>query len=149
MAAVVPFLPLISAGVAGFGAIMQGLSMRAAGKYNAAMMRQNAKLAMEEATMLATQQERENYMRLGSIRAAQGKSGGSGSEGSVLDVIGDAAAQGELQKQYIIRQGEMKAAGFQSTATLDEAMGRNAATAGVLTAGSELLSGTSTYLKQT
>lgn len=145
MAAAVPYLVLASAGVTAYAAIRQGQAAKAASKFNAAVADQNAQIARQEAQDLAMQQSRENYLRLGAIRAAQGKSGGAAGEGSVLDIIGDAASQGELQRQYILRSGELKARGFQSTAMLDRAQGKNAQTAGYLAAGSALLAGGSEY----
>jgi len=130
---------MIAAGVSAVGAVMQGYSAYKMGKYNAKLAEGNADIARQEAKMLSQQQDRENYLRLGSIRAAQGKSGGAGDEGSVLDVIGDVAAEGERQKQYIIRAGEIKAGGYAATASLERASGRNAMTAGYLSAGAALL----------
>lgn len=151
MAVAVPYLVVASAAVSAYGAIRQGQAAKAASKFNAAVADQNAVLARQEARELAVQQSRENYLRLGAIRAAQGKSGGAAGEGSVLDVIGDAASQGELQRQYILRSGEMKAAGFTNTGMLDRMSGKNAQTAGYLQAGSALLSGGAEYgqLKRT
>ena len=151
MAVAVPYLVVASAAVSAYGAIRQGQAAKAASKFNAAVADQNAVIARQEARDLAMQQSRENYLRLGAIRAAQGKSGGAAGEGSVLDVIGDAASQGELQRQYILRSGELKAAGFTNTGMLDRMSGKNAQTAGYMQAGSALLSGGSEYaqLKRT
>lgn len=145
MAAAVPYLVVASAAVSAYGAVRQGQATKAASKFNAAVADQNAAIARQEARDLAMQQSRENYLRLGAIRAAQGKSGGAAGEGSVLDVIGDAASQGELQRQYILRSGEMKAAGYTNTGMLDRMSGKNAQTAGYLQAGSELLAGGAEY----
>lgn len=143
MAQAIPYLMYAAAAVSAYAAVQQGQAAKATGKYNAAIAEQNATLAREESLKMAQQQERENYMRLGAIRAAHGKSGGEAGAGSVLDVIGDAASQGEMQRQHILYAGELKARGYNSTATLDRFQGKNAETAGYLTAGSELLSGTS------
>jgi hypothetical protein len=145
MAAAIPFIPYIVAGVSAVGAIMQGYSARAMGKYNSKLAEGNAEIARQEAKMLAQQQDRDNYLRLGAIRAAQGKSGGAGDEGSVLDVIGDVAAEGERQKQYILRAGEIKAGGYEGTAALERASGSNAMTAGFLQAGASLLGAAGSY----
>jgi len=145
MAAAIPFIPYIVAGIIAVGAIQQGQAARASGKYNAALANQNAQIAKQEADVLARQQDRENYLRLGAIRAAQGKAGGVAGEGSVLDVIGDVAAQGELERQNIIYRGQLKARGYQATAGIELAEGRNAATAGYMQAGAALLGGADQY----
>ena len=134
-------IPYIAAGVAAYGAIQQGQAAKAAAKFNSTIADQNATLARQEAIVAADQERRENYIRLGAIRAAQGKSGGTAESGSVLDVIGDTVAQGELAKQRIIYAGEIKAQGYQNTSTLDTMQGRQAERAGYLRAGTELLGG--------
>ena len=131
----------VGAAVSAVGAIQQGKAAKAAADYNATVSEQNAQIARNDAAMQATQIERENALRLGAIRAAQGKSGGVANEGSVLDVLGDVAAQGELDRQYAIYQGEQRARGFTNTAQLDRVSGKQAQRAGYLRAGSELLSG--------
>lgn len=140
MVAAAPYLLAASAAVAAVGAVQQGRAAKAAGKYNAAMNMQNATLARQEAASLAERQTRENYLRRGAIRAAQGHAGGSGSEGSVLDVLGDVVSQGELQRQYILRSGEIRANAYENSATLDNMGGKAAQTAGYLRAGGALLS---------
>ena len=155
MAAAVPFLMAAGAVVSAVGAIQQGKAAKAAADYNATVSEQNAQIARNDAAMQAVQIERENALRLGAIRAAQGKSGGVANEGSVLDVLGDVAAQGELERQQAIYQGELRARGFTNTAQLDRYSGRQAQSAGYMRAGAELLSGGSrayssyTRLRQT
>jgi hypothetical protein len=141
IAPAIPYIMAASAAVSAIGAIQQGKAAKAAADYNATISIQNAQIARADAAAMAGQQDRENYLRLGAIRAAQGKSGGEVGEGSVLDVLGDTAAQGELEKQNIIYQGEQRARGFTNTATLDTFSGKQAQTAGYMKAGSELLSG--------
>ena len=137
------FLPIMQAAgtaLSVFGALQQGNAAKKAGEYNAEVNRQNAELALIEARDNARIVDRQNYLLQGSIRAAQGASGGTQS-GSVLDVIADAAAQGELEKQMILYRGQLKARGYQNTAALDEYGAETAKTGSFLKAGSELLSG--------
>lgn len=143
MAAAVPFIMVAAAAVSAYSAVQQGKAAKAADIYNATINKQNADLSREEAQAQARQADREMYLRLGAIRAVQGKSGGVANEGSVLDVIGDVAAQSELQKQNIIYEGELKARGFNNTATLDTFSGKTAQTNSYYKAGSELLGGAS------
>jgi len=140
VAVAIPYLMFASAGLAAVSAIRQGQAAQAAAAFNATVQRQNAEMARGEAQMQAAQTERENFLRLGAIRAAQGASGGT-SEGSVLDVIADTARQGELERQFQLYKGEAAARGYTNTAALDEFEGRAAGRAGVLRAGTELLSG--------
>jgi hypothetical protein len=141
MAAAIPYIMAAGAAVAAVSAVQQGNAAKKAANFNAAIAEQNAAISRRDAAAQATQIDRENYMRLGAIRAAQGKSGGVAGEGSVLDVLGDVAAQGELDKQYAVYQGEQRARGFSNTATLDRFSGETAQKSGYLRAGTELLSG--------
>ena len=140
-AAVLPIVMGASAVVGALSAIQQGKAAKAAADFNATISAQNADIARADAALQAQQIDRDNYLRLGAIRTAQGKSGGAAGEGSVLDVLGDQAAQGELEKQYALYQGEQRARGFTNTANLDTFSGKQAQKSGYLKAGSELLSG--------
>jgi hypothetical protein len=141
MAVAIPFIVAAAAVVGAGAAIQQGETAKAAANYNVKVNQQNAQLAKQEAEDLAQQKNRETFMRLGSIKAAQGKSGGSGSAGNVLDVLGDAAAQSELYRGAI---GERQ---FNNSAGLDAFTGNQAQSASYLKAGSELLSGAGNYYK--
>lgn len=141
MAVAIPFVVAASAAISAIGAIQQGKAAKAAADYNATINLQNAEIARSNAQAQAGQIDRENYLRLGAIRAAAGKSGGASSEGSVLDVLGDVAAQGELEKQQAIYQGELGARGYTNTATLDTFSGKSAQTSSYYKAGAELLGG--------
>jgi len=141
MAVAIPYLIAASAVVSAVSAIQQGKAAKAAADFNATVNTQNAQIARSDAAGQAAQIERENALRLGAIRAAQGKSGGAADSGSVLDVLGDQAAQGELEKQYAIYQGEQRARGYTNTATLDTASGKAAQKAGYMKAGTELVGG--------
>lgn len=141
MAAAIPWIQGAAAVVGALSAIQQGRAAQAAANYNATINAQNAEISRADAAMEATQVQRENALRLGAIRANQGASGGAAGEGSVLDVLGDVAAQGELERQFVLYQGEQRARGFTNTAQLDRYSGRQARSASYMRAGTELLSG--------
>lgn len=123
------------------GALKAGDSAQIAAKFNEEVNLQNAAIARSNAADQARIIDRQNYLRLGAARAAQGHAGGVADTGSAWDVIADAAAQGELEKQYVLYQGELKARGFTNTAELDAYGGEVAKTGSYWKAGSELLSG--------
>lgn len=141
MAQAVPFLMMAGSTISAVGALRQGQASRDASNYNAAIMQQNAVIARQEAADLARQFDRETIQRMGAIRAAQGHAGGDAGAGSVLDVLGDVAAQSELEKQNILYRGELKARGYTNTADLDRMAGANAVRSSRYQAGAELLSG--------
>lgn len=145
MAAALPFFQIAGTVMSVFGALQQGSAASNAASYNARVAQQNAKIARDQASMQAQQADRENYLRLGSLRANAGASGGDVGQGSVLDVIGDVAAQGELEKQNILYRGELAARGYGNTAALDTYSSETSRTGGYLRAGSELLAGGVNY----
>ena len=141
MAVALPYIMAATAVVGAVSAIQQGKAAKAADDFNANIASQNAQIARADAAAQAVQADREQYMRFGAIRAAQGKAGGAAGAGSVLDVLADNAMQGELERQNIIYQGEQRARGYSNTASLDTFAGKNAQTSGYMKAGTELLSG--------
>lgn len=144
VAAAVPLvLSAVGTAVTVVSAIQQGKAAKRAADYNAQVAQQNAMLAREQAQANARIADRRNRLRLGAIRAAQGASGGAAGEGSVLDVLGDVATQGELEKQQILYSGEVQARGYSNEATLSRMKGKSASAAAKLKAGSALLSGAS------
>lgn len=140
-AAAIPYIMAAATAVQVVSSIQQGKAAKAAGDYNATVARQNAQMEREQTALATAQADREGRLRLGAIRAAQGASGGAAGEGSVIDVLGDVAAQNELERQNIAYRGESKARGYEGTARLEKAMGRTAVTSSYLKAGKELLSG--------
>jgi len=137
------FLPMFQAAgtaLSVFGSLKSGQSAKKAAEFNEKINLQNAEIVRQEARDNARVIDRQNYLLAGAIRAAQGASGGR-QAGRVLDVIADAAAQGELAQQMTIYRGELKARGYTTTATLDEMGGDAAQSGSYWKAGSELLSG--------
>ena len=145
MAAALPFLMAAGSVMSAIGALQQGQAAKSASDYNATIATQNAAIARQNAADKARQSDRETYLRLGSIRANQGAAGGAAGEGSVLDVIGDVAAQSELERQQIIYSGELQARGFQNDASLETFSGESKQSSSYWKAGSELLSGAYNY----
>lgn len=141
MAVAIPFIMMAGAAMSAVSAIQQGKAAKAAAQFNSKIAEQNVDITHEQTAAQVAQHDREQYLRLGAIRAAQGKGGGSAKEGSVLDILADTAAQGEIARQDIVYRGALQERGYKNTATLDTMQGRNAEKTGYLTAGAELLSG--------
>lgn len=147
MAVAAAVVVAIAAVVGAAVAVRQGNAAKAATRYNVKVNEQNSLIAKQEAADLATQHDKETYMRLGAIRAAQGKSGADSGAGSVLDVIGQVAAESELERQYIVYRGALGERQFVNTARLDQISGDQAATSGYMKAGQELLAGSGASYK--
>ena len=122
-----------------FGLYQQGQAQEAAGNYNATVASQNADIAIQQSKDQAQQVDREAILALGAMRASAGASGGG--QTSFLDVIGDTAAQYELQKQQTLYGGKLAARGYRNTAAIEKFQGKQAAYSGKLAAAGALLSG--------
>jgi hypothetical protein len=138
-------LAAASAGISAVGDVMAGEAESAAAKYNSATGFANAAVVRENTVAQATQQARENYLRLGDMRASIGKSGGTG--GSFLDVLADTAAQGELAKQNIIYAGSVKANNLVRGALLDQTQATTAKIGGYFKAGADLIGAGNSFNK--
>lgn len=142
-------------GVAAYGMYQQGQAQAAAAKGQQAIADYNAQVAQMEAKSQAaaagyqSQRAAEAAARQQSaLRAAIGASGVSPSEGSPLMVEGVQAAQSELDNLMIGYEGQLAVAKSLSQSTVDSMQASiygqqasNYASAGLIGAGSTLLSG--------
>ena len=112
------------------GAIQGGKAESQAAQYNAESARREAQ-SRENAQRTAAQRQ------LGSIRAGVSKSGAT-MAGTPLAVLSESAANAEIDALNTRYSGQREA-------SLYEARGRNAKTAGYMRAGTSLLSGAGKY----
>lgn len=127
-----------SAGLSAIGSISQGYASQQQANYNASVAEANAQAARQQAALDEQTSRRQSAMTLGTIRArAAANTGDVG--GSALDVLGDSAAEAELQALILRYGGEVKARGFESEAALNRVRGANAVSAGYIGAGTALL----------
>ncbi len=128
------------AALSGISAISQGVAANQAAQFNAKIAERNARLAranaQAEASIVKTQTDR----KAGAARAAYGASGVT-LEGSPLEVVSQIVADGELDRLTTLYQGNLEAAGFQTTAQVERASGRAALRAGVVNGASSFLLG--------
>lgn len=122
-----------------YSAISNAWATSSAEERNARMSRYMAGVAYKAALDNTRQVARENYLRLGEMRASVGASGGTG--GSFLDVLADTAAQGELQKQKTLEYGLSKAAIIFAGGSASEAAAAGAERGGYLKAAGSLIGG--------
>jgi hypothetical protein len=147
--AIFQWMGIAGAVMSAASAYRQGKQAKAAAEYNAALARQNAQVVHEQTTQNVRQADREQYLRLGKIRAAAGRNGGVADEGSVLDILADTAAQGEIERQDIVYRGALAERGYTNAAALNEYEGDSAKSNSYLAAGSELIGGaTSAYINR-
>lgn len=122
------------------GTIANGVAQSNASKYQANVATQNATAAQQQAQQAALLQERKTKQMLGATTAAYGASGVT-TEGSPLDVLASSASAAELDRQTILYQGHVRAAGYTSDAQLDKMAASSAMTNAGFSAAGALLSG--------
>lgn len=110
-------------------------------EFTAQVSERNAGLARESAQYNAMLLERQSRKALGGIRAAAGASGGSGTDGSLLDILADSAHAAEMDRQQTLYQGELRALGYEDTAKLARAGAKSAKQAGMFGSISSLITG--------
>lgn len=110
---------------------------------------QDAEISEQQAAQEAGRIDRENRLRKAGVVASAAGSG-VGIDGSVLDVLTDLVAQGELDKQDAIYEGQLQSRGYRLTAVEQarQAAGarsgaKDAKRAGYFAAGADLLQGAS------
>jgi hypothetical protein len=142
---------LILAGVAAAtsaaGAIYKGQAEGKAADYNSQIANQQAVLARQQGAEQSRRFDIQSRRDMGSIRSGFGGSGVS-MAGSVLDVLGESAANAELDSLTIQHGAELKARGYESDARMSRFRGKTARTSGFLSASGELLKGASSMVKK-
>ena len=130
------FLPAMSI-VSAVGTGLSVISSIQSGKAEAKAAQYNADTARAEAQSRETAQRVQAQRQLGSIRAGVSKSGAT-MAGTPLAVLSESAANAEIDALNTRYSGQREA-------SLYEARGRNAKTAGYLRAGTSLLSSAGKY----
>lgn len=148
-------LMLMATGVSSIGNLMQGRAQSNAATYNANQATYNAGVAEQNANIAIAQGNAESYRqgveaqrKIGSMRALYGASGVSVEAGSPLDVLADSTRSAIIDQEvtrynYALKaqQYRQQAAGFNATATLDNANASNSMTSGYLNAFGTMMSG--------
>ena len=144
MAFVIPLIPYIMAATAVVGtyaAVKSGQAASDAADFNAEQARQNAAALQQQSEQASIAQQRDTGLKLGSLSANQGASGLDPSTGSPLDVLSSSIQQGTLDNLNLKYNYQMKALGYNNTASLDNMEAGNASTAGYLNAAGGALGG--------
>ena len=121
--------------------LQQGAVQNQIAQYNANVMQQRAQQVRELAAAKEAMQRRINGRQQGQIVAAYGASGVDVGQGTPLEVLHDAATEGELQAQLIHYGGEVDANNLMTQSYLDIASGQAASSAAQTGAMSTLLTG--------
>ena len=136
-----------SAAVSAAGAISQGRAANQAAKFRANQLQQQADRDRQLAAQQAGDLRDTEARRQASLRAQVG-GGGTTLEGTPLAVLSDLAGESEFQARRVIASGGTAANRAEGEAVLSRFEGRNAQRAGVIKAGSSLLTSASSALSQ-
>ena len=124
-----------------FGSFKAGQAQEAAYKANAQLERQQGEIAREQSFSSAEQLWQKVQQTLGAQRAAYGGAGIDPNTATPLEVMAASARQGELARRATLFQGLAQQQTAESQAAIERFQGSQARKAGVLQAGSTLLTG--------
>lgn len=141
LAAIAVASALIGAGMSAYGMQVQSSAQADAAKYNAAVNRNNAQSAMDQANFDANQIRDKNRRVLAQQRNAFAANGVVPDSGSAADVQRDSAQQGEMQALMAIYTGRTSANSFEARANLNQMEASNDQTAGMIGTGSSIIGG--------
>jgi hypothetical protein len=118
----------MAAFVGAFGMLLGAKSSYDSGVQNAEVAENNARQERDLTMEQVAQADRQEFLRIGEMRAAAGASGATG--GSFTDVMADSAAQLTLQKQSIQFAGAVNTERLLTGAAVQMAKGQNALLSG-------------------
>jgi type II secretory pathway pseudopilin PulG len=131
-------IAIAGAAASAVGSIKAGNEQAAVDKYNAGMQQQQANESLAAGNTQAAIGQQQTTEKMGQAAAAYGAAGVDMS-GSPLEVMSSLAAKGELNRRLTLYQGQTGAAKATNQAGLDLASGGMAQQAGVMQAGTTLL----------
>jgi hypothetical protein len=124
--------------MSGIGALQQGQAAYEAGRYNQAVSEQQARLLEQRARIEAEEERRRGRSLVARQRSRAAAAGVQVSEGSVVDLAADTAAEAEWRAQLAEWEGKVGAQGFRQRGELDRFAGARARTGSYFSAASTL-----------
>lgn len=143
LAGLAPIFGAIGTGISVLGTIQAGREQKAQAEYQAKVQEQQADEAYASAQRDAAEKYRRGRIMMGDQRAAIADAGGDLTDPSVLDIMGDTAAEIDLAARTDIYRGDQQARGYNDAAVNSRISGANAQKASFITAGANLFSGVS------
>lgn len=143
LAGLAPIFGAIGTGISVLGTIQQGREAKAQAEYQATVQEMQADEAQAASQRDAAETYRKGQIMLGDQRAAIAASGGSLTDPSVIDIMGDTAAEIDLAARTDIYKGEQQARGYNDAAVNSRISGQNALKASYIGAAGGLFSGIS------
>lgn len=136
----------VGIGMQAVGSYQQGKAQKQANKYNAEMMRQQAKDAAERGEKDKQKAALQNKQLMGKQMAQLAANGIDLTSDSPLEIFQQTAEWGERDRQEISDNTAREIWGYNSQANLFDAAGKNAVSAGQLGAFSTLLNGSANLM---
>lgn len=143
LAGLAPILGAVGTGIQVLGTIKAGNDADAKAQYEAKVQEQQADEAKAASQRDAASQYRQGQQLLSQQRAAIAGSGGSLSDPSVIDLMGDTAGEARLAADTELYKGEQQSRGYNDAAKNSRISGKNAKTAAYISAAGGLFSGVS------
>ncbi len=134
---------LAGAGLSAVGALSQGAYAKAQGEYQAKQAEMQADEARAAGQREAANQYRQQQLIASQQIAGIAGSGGDITDASVIDLMGDAAVESDLNRRTVLYRAENAARGYDDAATNARISGENAQTASYFNAGTNLFTGLS------
>lgn len=127
--------------VSASAAAQAGEQQKKSADYQSKVLAQRALEAQQEAGLAAAAQDTQATRIISSIRASAAASGVDVASGSPLVVKDTSSEQAQLNEMYTRYAGNLQASGFAAQSALTEWGGKNARTAGYITAGGDVVNG--------
>lgn len=135
----------IGSAVSAIGAIATGSAQSAALKAQAAAEERQASEERAASQREAIVRAREARLLMSRQQAVAAASGGGATDPTVLQIMGDTAAQGDFNTQSALYEGEARGRSLEDQAAINRMQARQAKIAGFISAGSTMLSGISSF----
>lgn len=141
MAVAIPFIMVAMAAVGTAVAIKASNAAADTADFNQKVAAQNAAAATQQGLQAQAEQRQDAERKLGAMTANFGASGIDPSTGTPTDVMSDATSQATLDNLNIKYNYQLKALGYQNTASLDSSASSNDTSSGYLNAAGAALGG--------
>lgn len=142
-------LSAIGTAVSAIGSIASGVQQQKVANYNAEVAENNAVAERQRASYEADMIRDDRKRVIGAQRASGAAAGLDISTGTPVAVLGDTYAQSEMDVLARLYGGESAATAYQNDAKRFRAEGKAAKTAGIIGAGSTLLTGLGNWSQKT
>lgn len=130
----------VSTGLGVYSSVQQGAQAKDAAEFNAAVARNNALSAQQQAASEAKQISRRNRL-LSATRRARFAASGVELSGSVSDVLFDSDVQEEMDRRSALYRGQLRANSARAQASHFDVQGKNASSNAILNASGTFLGG--------